>query len=433
MLTQTIRRHAAALGLTLCVAVAVRVAWALWVHPNPADGRFDDTAWYRVAARYFANGEGYVNPFTGTPTAAWPPGYPVFLGTIFRVFGEGLAQTYGANIALAALTVAITYAIGVRLFDRRTAIVAAAAMAIWPGQVYFASLTLSEPLFTLLFAAAFLLMLLVPDAGRWRGPLIMLFGASVAAATLTRGQAALLLPLALLAWGMAGYRWRPAIAWVMLAAFVTGVLIAPWVVRNQHQLGSPVLIATNFGPNLWIGNHAGATGRMVIAEADPPLPERGTLTQPEYEVKADRLALRKGLAYMFTHPTAEVRLAGIKVRAMYESDATALDWNSGYQRGFFVSPSDGSLRATANGFWFAALSFAGIGLLASRKRLTGLAGILPVTVLLWTATHLLFFGEPRFHYPVVFAIALLAARGAVFAFEALRRPERSLPERHAAA
>jgi 4-amino-4-deoxy-L-arabinose transferase-like glycosyltransferase len=412
----------------------VRIAWALWVHPDPTDGRFDDTAWYRIAAHYFANGDGYVNPFTGTPTAAWPPGYPVSLGTLFSAFGEGLVQTYGANIALAGLTVAVTYAIGLRLFDRRTATVAAAAMAVWPGQVYFASLTLSEPLFTLLFAFAFLLMVLVPDAGRWRRPLIMLFGAATAAATLTRGQALLLLPLALLAWGMAGYRWRPAIAWVMLAAFVTGVLIAPWVVRNQHQLGSPVLIATNFGPNLWIGNHAGASGRMRIAEAEPPQPERGALTQPEFEVKADRLALRKGLAYMFTHPTAELQLAGTKVRAMYESDATALDWNAGYQRGFYASEStEESLRGMANAFWFGALACAGIGLLASRARLTDLAGILPVTVLLWTATHLLFFGDARFHYPVVFAIALLGARGAVFAFEALRRPERNLGEEYAAA
>ncbi len=434
MATHQIRRHLPALGLMLCVAVAVRVAWALWVHPNPTDGRFDDTAWYRVAAHYFANGDGYVNPFTGTPTAAWPPGYPVFLGMVFSALGEGLVQTYGLNVALAALTVAATYALGLRLFDRRTAIIAAAAMAIWPGQVYFASLTLSEPLFTLLFVTGVLLIVLVPDAGRWRGPLIMLFGVVTAAATLTRGQALLLLPLALLAWGMAGYRWRPAVAWVMLAAFVTGVLIAPWVVRNQHRLGSPVLIATNFGPNLWIGNHAGASGRMGIAEAEPPQPERGALTQPEYEVKADRLALRKGLAYMSTHPTAELRLAGSKVRALYESDATALDWNAGYQPGYYASDSaEEWLRGAANAFWFGALAFAGIGLLAGRERLKGLAGVLPAMVLLWTATHLLFFGDARFHYPIVFAIALLGARGAVFAFEAVRRPERHLGERYAAA
>jgi hypothetical protein len=43
-------------------------------------------------------------------------------------------------------------------------------------------------------------------------------------------------------------------------------------------------------------------------------------------------------------------------------------------------------------------------------------------LLAWTATHLLFFGDPRFHYPIVFACAILAARGTVAAFEALLRP-----------
>ena len=39
--------------------------------------------------------------------------------------------------------------------------------------------------------------------------------------------------------------------------------------------------------------------------------------------------------------------------------------------------------------------------------------ILPATLLLWTVVHLVFFGDPRFHYPVVFIVALLAARGLV--------------------
>lgn len=418
----------------LLVAVAVRVAWMIFIHPDPTDGRFDDTGWYRAAAHYFANGDGYVNPFTGTPTAAWPPGYPVALGLLFKLIGEGTTQTYAANVVLGAATVAVVYAIGVALFDRRTAIVGALALAVWPGQVFFTSLTLSEPLFTLLFALAFLLIVLVPNAGAWRGTLLLALGVVTALAALTRGQALLLLPLALAAWGLAGYRWRPAVAWVMLAAVAAAVVIAPWVVRNDHQLGSPVLIATNLGPNLWIGNHEGASGRMRIAEADPPLPDRANLTQPAYEVKADRLALRKGLSYMVSHPGNEVLLAGSKVRAMYESDATALDWNAAYRSGFYSSQSvEDALRGLANGFWFGALALAGMGLIAIRSRLGDIAGALPLTVLAWTATHLLFFGDARFHYPIVFAFALLGARSLVVLFESLRRPERALGGRYAEA
>jgi hypothetical protein len=199
-------------------------------------------------------------------------------------------------------------------------------------------------------------------------------------------------------------------------------------------LGSPVILATNLGPNLWIGHHDGATGRMAVSDPHPPWPERGTLTQPEFEAAADRLALRKGLAYMFTHPVREMRMSVTKVRAMYESDATALDWNSAYKRDFYATPGvERTLRDVANGFWFGALILALAGLVASRGRLGGALGVLPAIAVGWTATHLLFFGDPRFHYPIVFVFALLAARGIVVIYEALRRPEPSLDKGYATA
>ncbi len=174
---------------------------------------------------------------------------------------------------------------------------------------------------------------------------------------------------------------------------------------------------------------------MSIPEPEPPQPpHRASLTQPELEVKADRLALRKGLAYMFTHPDREVSLSVTKVRALYESDATAVDWNSGFRPGFYASArTERWLRGVANGFWFAALGLAAVGLVTVRGRLGDLVAVLPLTVLLWTLTHLLFFGDARFHYPVVFVLALLGARGLVVLWEAVRRPQPALSGRYAEA
>lgn len=433
-MTTRIRRHLPGLGLILLTAFLLRLTWIAYVHPDPTDGRFDDTAWYRGAAHFLSRGEGYLNPYAGTPTAGWPPGYPAFLGFVFRLFGEGLAQTYSANLFLSLLTIIVVYAIGLVLFEQRTALVAAGALAVWPGQIYFTSLTLSEPLFTFLFTLAVLLMLVVPRASAWRGGLVIAFGAVTGLAVLTRGQALLLLPMALAAWGLAGYRWRPALAWAMLASSVVVMMLVPWMARNQRELGSPVVLATNFGPNLWIGNHDGATGRMAIAEREPPQASRAGLTQGEYEVKTGNLALRKGLRYVLTHPSREAQLSVTKVRAMYESDATALDWNSAYRTGFYASGSlEEGLRQAANGFWFGAIILAVAGLVASRTRLNGPLAALPLLVLLWTATHLLFFGDARFHYPIVFAFALLGGHGFVVIFDALRRPQTVRAKRYAAA
>jgi 4-amino-4-deoxy-L-arabinose transferase-like glycosyltransferase len=428
----TVRRHLPALGLILVAAAALRLIWIAWSHPDPLDGRFDDTPIYYLTAHYVAIGEGYLNPFTGTPTANWPPGYPVFLGAVFKAFGEGTTQAYIANVVLALATIVVVYVVGVRTFDRRTAIVAAAALALWPGQIYFTSLTLSEGLFTLLFTACVLLILLVPYTQSMRGALVLAFGVVLTAAMLTRGQALVLLPIAIVVWRLAGMQWRSAIGWGMLAAIALAVLLTPWVLRNERQLGSPVIIATNVGPNLWIGHNEGASGRMQVD--DPiPVPDDPDLSQPEFEVRASNLALRRALRFMFTHPADEVRLSGAKVRALYESDATALDWNSAYDRSYYDPPIIGNaLRTAANAYWFAALGIAGIGLVASRARLREPLAVLPLIVLAWTATHIVFFGEPRFHYPIVFVFALLAARGIVVLAEALRRPQPLLRKRYAA-
>ncbi|MEX0750835.1 MAG: glycosyltransferase family 39 protein, partial [Dehalococcoidia bacterium] len=229
--------HGAAIGPILVVALVLRVAWVIWIHPDPVlEGRFDDTAWYRVAAHYFANGDGYVNPYTGTPTAAWPPGYPVFLGSVFVLFGEGVYQAAAANIALSLGTIVVVYAIALRLLDRPAAIIAAVALAVWPGQIYYTSLSLSEPLFTLLFSLAVLLLVSVSatEGPAARRTVLIGFGAVVALAALTRGQALLLLPIGVVVCGLASHRWKAAIGWGMLAAFAAGVVLAPWVIRNEQ-------------------------------------------------------------------------------------------------------------------------------------------------------------------------------------------------------
>lgn len=424
MIGTQVRRHLPALGLILLAALAVRLLWIAFVHPDPLDGRFDDTVLYRGSAHFLAQGDGYLNPYTLTPTANWPPGYPAFLAGVFKLAGEGTAQTYAANAALGVATVAVVFLIGAIIFDGRAALIAAGGMALWPGQIYFTSLTLSEQLFTLLFSLGVLLTLLQARARSSSLLLLIALGALAGIAALTRGQGLLLLPIAVLTWRISGRRWRDALASAAVVAVVAGVVLAPWVIRNERELGSPVIIATNFGPNVWYGHHSGATGRS--APVPPPQPERGDLTQPEYEVAASNLALREALDYIVSHPTEEIRLAAAKVRAMYESDSTALDWNSGYGSSpAFSEEKDRFLRRLANGYWFAALILAGAGLVASRRLLHAEAAIVPLTVGIWTIGHLAFFGDARFHYPIVFAIALLSAQGALALHAAIWRAEAS--------
>lgn len=432
------RSHASALGIILLVAADLRLLWVLGVPTDPRDGRFDDTVWYREAAHFISIGEGYLNPFTGTPTAGWPPGYPYFLGGIFALFGEGTRQTYFANVALALVAVAGVYALAHLLFGRRTAVIAAALVALWPGQVFFMTLTLSEPLFTALFVLATLAMVLVAQTSRYRFAVAVTFGVLTALAALTRGQGMILLPLALVTWGASGVRWRSVAVSGALSALAIAAVFTPWVIRNERLLGSPVLVATNMGPNMYIGNHEGAGGRMWVDDPRLPQPENShELTQPEIEVAADRIARDRALDYIRSHPEDQPRLAWNKVRALYESDTTGLDWNSRWDEGRYEwQRAEPMLRDLANGFWFTVLALAGAGLLTLRRRaLRSPAIALPLILLGWTATHLLFFGDPRFHYPLAFVLAILAARSLALAAEwaAARRSTRTPVEGYAPA
>src|SRR5690349_18350439 len=70
----------------LAMAFVLRVSWIAFVRIDPV-GFVDDMWWYHATAAGIAAGRGYCSPFTGYPTAAWPPGYPMLLGAVYRFAG----------------------------------------------------------------------------------------------------------------------------------------------------------------------------------------------------------------------------------------------------------------------------------------------------------------------------------------------------------
>lgn len=420
---------AAPLFATLCLAAGLRTAWLMLVHPNPNDGRFDDTVWYWNTARFIAAGDGFRDPYRGSPTLAWPPGYSAFLGAIFKAFGEGRTQAYAANVVLALITITAVYAAARMLLGSRTAIVAALLLAAWPGQIEFTSLALSEPLFAALFALGLLLVLWLPRCRARSWPVLLLLAAVVAAAALTRGQGLALVPIACLWWLLCRPGARRWATWSLGLFALTAVMLVPWTVRNERLSGSFVLIASNFGSDFWIGNHAGASGRMAT-EQPVPRSEATSRTVAQNEAASSRIAVDDALAYARSHPAAETRLALTKLRALYESDATAIDWNAAYgDHRNFSSRGDAWLRGSANAFWFDVLALAGIGIAAGARRYPREIVLFVAVILSWTAGHVLFFGDPRFHYPLAVVIAPLAALGIVWMWEMAASTRAPTPSR----
>ena len=387
-------------------ALLVRGLWAAVAAVDPNDGRFDDSVFYYKVAVSLAQGHGYTGPWTGLPTAQWPPGYPFFLAGIYSLFGPTVAGARLANVALGAGTAALVYVLALRLFDKRTATLAGLLAAVFPGQIFFVSLVWSEVVFTFAFVLALLLIVLVVQVPRqqrqwWLVAAGLLFGA----AALTRGQGLLLPIVALIAWGVFGRDWARALAWTGVTLACMVAVILPWTIRNYLVLDSPVFISTSLGSNFYYGhtdNREEDLRDLVV--------EYGPLTRPGAEADIGNAGLRRGLQFLVTHPAKEIRLTIEKVRDLYRDDYTGVYYLEGSQSQLVMDPRlKSSLKHLANSFYFSVVAVSALSLVLWRRDKAAL--FFPLLVIgLWTLGSVVFFTSPRFHFPVMPVFCLLAGR-----------------------
>ncbi len=415
-LSATLRNHAVQVALVVGLAFALRLAWVLITHWRPL---FDDDAFrYDFTARALASGQGYIH-LTGDPTAFWPPGYPVLLATAYVVFGEKVIVAQMLNVALGTATVWLAYLIGRRLFGRGPALLGAGIVACFPSLIFYTGVTLSEITFTFLALLAIYLLIVETQSGRPRDPsagsgqrLRLLLGAGLVLglAALTRGQA-LLLPLVLVPfWLRSGVSWRRICPKLAALALGMGLIVAPWTARNAIQLHAPVLIATNAGVDFWIGHHESATGDFGPTGGAQLVFSHPELDPVAGEVRVNNEGFEKGLSFAVTHPAQELVLPFKKLFWLYYNDEEGLRWNEGHGgQDFLPGPVRDGLLALSNVYYFAVLGLLLLG--AGRWLSLREPGRLLLLSLVgyWTLIHLVFFGNPRFHAPVMPLVALLAA------------------------
>ena len=141
------------------LAVGLRLAWIAYVNPNPADGRLDDTVFYDQAGQSLADAAGYTN-FYGFPTAQWPPAYPFLLAGIYKAFGHNIVIPKVANALAGGLTCLLIYLIAARVFDRRVGLLGAFLFAVFPGQLFWSTLLMTESLTPALLCLMLLLFIM---------------------------------------------------------------------------------------------------------------------------------------------------------------------------------------------------------------------------------------------------------------------------------
>jgi 4-amino-4-deoxy-L-arabinose transferase-like glycosyltransferase len=435
----------------LILALVLRLAWLLFA-ARPPQGLHDPSL-YVIAGIEVAIGNGYSAP-DGTPTAYFPVGYPALLGVVFHLVGrfgpsrlptaeEMAAAARGAptdqftpllwdlaaagaalNLLLGVATVALVYRVGRQLFDRSAGLIAALWVAVFPSLVFHTALLLSETLFCFLVMIVLALLLSTPWRGREISPARLLTsGAALGLSALVRPLSLLILPLLFLARLQAGSGLRGALRCAALTCVGTLVVMGPWTVRNALVMPEPVLISTNTGDNLCIGHHPGARGNYSATPyclADEPY---AGIPRVEVEVRRNRDNIRKALRFASENPHAELILVGRKAFHLLRHDHDALTVAESWGMDAFIAPwLRRTLERVADVFFFTTLCLGLIGMLwiawqpRDPRRLMLLYAFLALIL-----APLAFFGDPRFHVPVLPLLAVAAARVALSLFRRMRR------------
>jgi 4-amino-4-deoxy-L-arabinose transferase-like glycosyltransferase len=395
----------------VAVGFSLRLWWALTIAPE----QVSDARGYALVARELAAGNGYYDQ--GMPTAYYPVGYSAALAVFHTVFGPNLAVARIANAVLGLGTLLGVYAIARALTESRlAALVTLLAFAIYPADIAYTSITLSQAAFNTFALLGVALCLRAPKAAS-----LLIGGALLGWATLTRNQGAALPVLLVIAWLLQRERpQRAKHALLVSAAFIA--TLAPWTIRNALAFDAFVPVSNNGGINLYIGNNPSARGRYKFSpKMDARLnasvvgPRRGGPN----EVVVDRFAARLAWAWMSQQPRAALELWRPKFAYLYGDDEAPFGYWSRkvpeeQQALRLQRARQLNLRFYPLLLWLGGLG-AGVAaweLCTRRKRLSTLLWLPAAVVVAFTALHMLTFGDPCYHHPMMPWIALYAGYGA---------------------
>ncbi len=402
------------------LALLARALWAAYASAEPAG--VGDALTYDYAARELAAGHGYVSVWSREETALYPPGFPAFLGGIYKAFGTDFHHGEAANVLLGALTCVAVFLLGTALFGRKVGVVSGLTLAVYPNHVFFVPVIMSEVLFTLLLTVA---LLAAVHAGRQqppRLPLVLGAGFITGVAALVRSEATMLLLIVPLFWLVTTTDRRTALRGAALYAITALAVIFPWSLRNYTVMDSPIFISSNVGANVYLGRWDNLPDRIDATAA--LMEPHEDLTSKQFEVKQSEDGWREGLRLIVTKPWRELRMAPTKFRSLYASDTDAVHQievsRQAGDAGRPARPLPSFLRPLSNAVYFLVLGLAigGAAIAVSRRQ----AGVWLIgsLVVVWTLGQMVMLSGTRFHFPIIPAFCLLGSLAIVAAWEGVK-------------
>ncbi len=214
---------------------------------------FDPDRFGQLAVN-IARGDGFVYEKDGPAVLERTPVYALILAALFKLVGGFSLQTVQMlQSLLHGISSLLIYAIGLRLYERRTAIIAQLLFAFHPIAIWYTAriwLETTQTLILLVIALAMIAVFEIPSMKR-----AMLVGLCIGLGCLTRSTL-LLFPFVISAFVL--YRFRSdGLKFGIIILVATFVVILPWTWRNYQVTSSILPVNTSLGFNLIQGDIIG--------------------------------------------------------------------------------------------------------------------------------------------------------------------------------
>ena len=417
------------IAVCFIAAAAVRITWILLIDIVP----LSDFAWYYEKGLDIASGKGYT--IDGTPTAYYPVGYPMFLGSVFFVFGNSLLAAKASNVLLSIGILYFSYILSKKLFNSEQAgRITLFILAIYPNFIAYTAVISTEILFLFLFFLGAHIFINMKDK-KW---ILIITGIIWGLMCLVKPQGFFIPLLFITAIYFKNKKLFSERLKTLLIVYVfIFITLLPWMTRNYYAFGSFFVLSTNEGINLLIGNNPNATGEYNLDEntikylwdsenkyASPDLLLRnlpGDAFWTKYgfkdELEANRKFKNKAVDYILNNPAKLTTLLPMKLWYNYKrgnegigiavptiSDDPVLRMNS-----FKI------FKKTGNYFYYLIMLMAGMyfiriiykRFMKKQKTYFPLTGLL--IILYFTLLSLVFFGGYRFNFPALPWIIMFSA------------------------
>jgi 4-amino-4-deoxy-L-arabinose transferase-like glycosyltransferase len=415
----------------VAIGIVARLLFVFgWTWGVPIHG--GDPLFFQQTAAQIAHGNGYVGRFLGkgplVPTAGHPPAFSFVLAALDLVH---IRSIDAHRVALAFISAGGVLAMGLlgrRLAGPGVGLLAAGIAALDPLWVQWGGYIMSESIYLVVIPTMLLVALRCIDRPtRWN---FATLGVLIGVATLTRSEAVdFVVLLGLVVVALAASRWRDRI--VFGVVFLAGVtlIVGPWLIRNEVQMGAPMLSSdggttlsgsyapTTFSPSNpdygGFDNNAQFGLAVLIVKWERPPNHAKSWTERSLSGALSNDAKSYALNHLSDLPGVVLAREG-RVWGVYAPSA---------QLNFDVGEDDNGARGPKQAgqiLNWVLLLFAIVGgvQLARRSRRRFIVLAAPLVVVALNAA--LFYGSTRLRVAAEPSIAVLAAFGALWGIERIR-------------